>query len=141
MPIRYYVDADLIGLGKILVQVRADVTYAGDEGGIGIDKQPRPPSPVAPNVHDPDWIPIIASRGWIVITKDRHMLSRPAEREAIREARARHLRIEGPPGQRQLRKWDQLVILLSRWGDIERLVDQPGPWIYVATRTRLRREL
>lgn len=77
----------------------------------------------------------------IGITKDRHMLSRPAEREAIREARARHLRIEGPPGQRQLRKWDQLVILLSRWGDIERLVDQPGPWIYVATRTRLRREL
>ena len=48
MAIRFYVDADLIGLGKLLVQVRTDVTYAGDPGGLGIDKRPRPPGPVQP---------------------------------------------------------------------------------------------
>jgi hypothetical protein len=31
--IRFYVDADLLGLAKILVAVRADVTYPGDPGG------------------------------------------------------------------------------------------------------------
>jgi hypothetical protein len=141
VAIRFYVDADLIGLGKLLVQVRTDVTYAGDPGGIGIDRRLRPPSPVTPGVLDVDWIPIIAGNGWIVITKDRHMRSRPAEQELIRDAKARHVRIEGPPTQRKLRKWDQLLILLNQWQAIERLLDETGPWIYVASRTRLRREL
>jgi hypothetical protein len=32
--VRYYIDADLLGLAKILVQLRSDVTYPGDPGGI-----------------------------------------------------------------------------------------------------------
>jgi hypothetical protein len=31
--VRFYIDADLLGLAKILVQVRSDVTYPGDSGG------------------------------------------------------------------------------------------------------------
>jgi hypothetical protein len=31
--VQFYVDADLLGLAKMLVQVRADVTYPGDPGG------------------------------------------------------------------------------------------------------------
>jgi hypothetical protein len=31
--VRYYIDADLLGLAKILVQIRTDVTYPGDPGG------------------------------------------------------------------------------------------------------------
>ena len=31
--VSYYVDADVLGLAKILVQVRRDVTYPGDPGG------------------------------------------------------------------------------------------------------------
>lgn len=40
MAVRFYIDQDLRGLGKLLVQVRTDVTYTGDPGGIGIDKLP-----------------------------------------------------------------------------------------------------
>lgn len=143
MPIGFYVDADLIGLGKLLVQVRRDVTYAGDPGGLGIDKRPRPPSPIQPGAKDEVWIPRIAQEGWIVITKDRHMEVRPAERDLIIASSARHVRIQGPPTKekRKLRKWDQLEILIRQWDGIERLVDEPGPWIYSASRTRLRREL
>ncbi len=141
MAIRFYVDADLIGLGKLLVQVRTDVTYAGDPGGLGIDKRPRPPSPVQPGDRDVDWIPIVAANGWIVVTKDRHMRTRPAERQLIQQSLARHVRIEGSPGSRRLRKWDQLEILINGWRGIERLLEETGPWIYVASRTRLRREL
>jgi hypothetical protein len=32
--VRYYVDADVLGLAKILTQVRSDVTYPGDPGGL-----------------------------------------------------------------------------------------------------------
>ncbi len=32
--VRFYVDADVLGLAKILVQVRSDVTYPGDPGGV-----------------------------------------------------------------------------------------------------------
>lgn len=30
--IRFYLDADILGLAKILTQMRADVTYPGDKG-------------------------------------------------------------------------------------------------------------
>jgi len=66
VAVRFYIDQDLRGLGKLLVQVRTDVTYTGDPGGIGIDKLPRPPSPIAVGALDPDWIPIAAGAGWIV---------------------------------------------------------------------------
>ena len=140
MPVRFYVDADLIGLGKLLVQARPDVTFAGDPGGPGIDRRPRAPAPVQPGVLDPDWIPIIASQGWIVITKDRHMATRPAEIDLIRQSSARHLRLEASPGEK-LRKWNQLEIVAGQWRAIERLLDVPGPWIFKATRTGVKQEV
>jgi len=137
--VRFYIDADIIGLGKLLVQARADVTYAGDPGGLGIDRKTRPPSPVVPHELDPDWIPRVADLGWIVITRDRHMLSRPAEREQIVGSAARHVRLD--PSRGQLSKWDELEVFMLRWRSIEALADQPGPWVYAASRTRLRKEL
>ena len=140
MAIRFYVDADLLGLAHLLVQVRADVTYAGDPGGTGIDKRPRDPSPVQPGDLDTEWIPRIAQQNWVVITKDRHMASRPWERDLIVDAGARHIRLQPSPGEK-MRKWNQLEIVVGQWRAIERLVDEPGPWIYVATRTQVRAEL
>jgi hypothetical protein len=40
--VRYYVDADTIGLAKVLLQVRGDVTYPGDPGGRWRDGRYRP---------------------------------------------------------------------------------------------------
>jgi hypothetical protein len=31
--VQFYVDADVLGLAKILAQIRSDVTYPGDPGG------------------------------------------------------------------------------------------------------------
>jgi hypothetical protein len=33
--VRYYIDADLLGLAKILIQVRTDVTYLAADDAIG----------------------------------------------------------------------------------------------------------
>jgi hypothetical protein len=34
--------------------------------------------------------------------------------------------------------WDQLEVLMSQWRAIERRLEEPGPFIYTATRTTLR---
>jgi hypothetical protein len=33
--VRFYFDADVLGLAKVMVQLRSDVTYPGDPGGCG----------------------------------------------------------------------------------------------------------
>ena len=68
--VRFYVDADILGLGKILGSLRNDVTYPGDPGAV-IHKRHRAPCPIAsPDVLDTDWIPEVAARGWLIVTRD-----------------------------------------------------------------------
>lgn len=77
--VRFYFDADLLGLGKLLSPQRADFTYPGDSGGL-IKKQVRPPCQVAnPATKDLDWIPVVARAGWVIVTRDRRIQDRPAE--------------------------------------------------------------
>ena len=54
--VRYYFDADTLGLAKILAGLRPDVTYPGDPGGM-VHQRERPPSPIE-RVQTPDleWI-------------------------------------------------------------------------------------
>jgi hypothetical protein len=132
--LRYYVDADLLGLAHLLVSLRADTTYPGDAGGTGIDGRARPACPVsAPSARDVDWLPVVAARGWVILTKDLRISRLPEERRAVRENAARMVVISS--GDREkLRKWGQLEILFTQWRRIEGLAEIPGPWIYRATR-------
>lgn len=68
--IRFYVDADVLGLAKLLVQVRNDVTYPGGRDAIGT--------------------------------------------------------------------WAQLEVFMIQWRAIERCSDEPGPFVYSATRSTFR---
>ena len=65
MAIRFYIDADLLGVARILADARSDVTYPG---GRGLDGFGRPPCPIQPGDKDVDWIPRVARAGWIVIS-------------------------------------------------------------------------
>lgn len=138
MAIRFYVDADLLGLAKLLVSVRTDVTYPGDPGGVGIDGATRPSCTIAPGTKDPVWIPQVAALGWIVITRDRYHAHRPAELGAVVSAKARHVRLDPSAA---LNRWGQLEIVVSQWRRIEALEALPGPWVHVVTRTTMRKEL
>ena len=61
--VRFYFDADLLGLAKLLCRERADFTYPGDPGG-RIKKRERPPSPIkTPAAPDSKWIPTVATLG------------------------------------------------------------------------------
>jgi hypothetical protein len=94
--VRFYFDADILGLGKLISTVRADVTFPGDPGGV-LHKRLRPPCPIAtPHTRDLDWIPVVARARWIAITRDRHIQDHRAELAAVREHRLRLVALSAP---------------------------------------------
>ena len=132
----YYFDADVLGLAKLVAQERADFTYPGDPGG-RIKKRLRPPCIITtPATKDPVWIPEVAAQGWLIITRDKDIQGNRAEIDAVRDNGAKMVNLASQDAKNT---WAQLEVLMTRWREIEALVDQPGPFIYVASRTgRLR---
>lgn len=130
--VRFYLDADILGLAKILARLRPDITYPGDPGAI-VHKRKRPPCVIAsPASKDPQWIPEVTRRGWLIITRDSRIQNHRLEVAAVRENNARMVALTGREAHSV---FDQLEVLMCRWRDIQRRVDEPGPFIYAATRT------
>lgn len=115
MEVRFFVDADLLGVARILASVRADVTYPGDPGGIAADGFQRAPCAIKPGEKDADWIPQVAKNGWVVISRDRHIQHRPSERQAIVDAKARMFRLDS---RHALNKWGQLEMICRNGGSL-----------------------
>ena len=133
--VRYYVDADVLGLAKVLVQLRTDVTYPGDPGGT-LHKRTRPSCPVtSTSVPDTAWIPEVTRHGWLVITRDHNIAANRAEIAAVRDSGARMVALAGAEA---IGTWAQLEVLLCQWRAINVIAQTAGPFIYSATRTRLR---
>jgi hypothetical protein len=132
--VRYYIDADLLGLAKILVAIRSDVTYPSDPGGV-IHRRLRAPCPIVdPATVDKEWLPQVAARNWLIITRDRRIQDHTAEIAAVRAHGARLITLSSAEATT---KFAQLEIVMCRWRDIEKRIDEPGPFIYRATRTQL----
>jgi len=133
--VRYYIDADILGLGKLLVQIRNDVTYPGDPGGV-LHKRGRQPCPIAsPPVPDTERIPVATAHHWLIITRDANIAVNRAEIAAVRDNAARMVTLSRRDA---ISTWNQLEILMTQWRQIESLLDQLGPFIYPATRTSIR---
>ena len=43
--------------------------------------------------------------------------------------------------RQSLNKWQQLEIIVTQWRRFEQLANLPGPWLYMVTRTSLRKEI
>jgi hypothetical protein len=94
--VRYYFDADVRGLGKLVAQVRSDCTYPGDPGG-EVHKRARPACIIDdPSTIDTEWIPRVAGKGWLIITRDTRIQDHRLEIQAVIDNEARML--EGRPG-------------------------------------------
>ncbi len=133
--VRFYVDADVLGLAKLLVQVRPDVTYPGDPGGV-LYKKERPACPITtPETDDEAWIPEVARNGWVIITRDSKIQSHSREVAAVHEHGARMVALASTAART---KFDQLEVVMCNWRRIERCTAEAGPFIYVATRTTFR---
>jgi hypothetical protein len=87
------------------------------------------------DVADPDWIRDAASRGEILVSKDRAIARRPLEAEAIHFSSARTLvitsgQITGP----EMLRW-----LLANESNIDSLGPRMGPWVFGVYRDRIAR--
>lgn len=115
----YFVDETSMPLGRALATVRGDVVHPGHR---------RLPE-VPPGTLDPDWIPIIGARRLVVIGRDRHIISKPAELAAYREHEIRAFWITG---DKDLGSWENMTRIARWWNEMERVIARrgPGPWFY-----------
>jgi hypothetical protein len=130
--VRFYVDADTLGLAHVLAAIRSDVTYPGDPGAT-VKGRRRPPCPIV-NTDTPDavWIPEVARRGWVIITRDKAIDRRPGEKRSVLDNGAK---LNTITSDEVLDKWHLLEIVMCQWRKIEETVEIPGPFIYSVTRT------
>jgi hypothetical protein len=134
--VRFYLDAAVLGLARVLGGLRSDVTYPGDPGIDRLHGRTRPACPIAsPAVKDPDWITQVAGHGWLITTRDSRIQHRRAGIAAVRDSRARMVALTG---KEAIGTWAQLEVVMCQWRSIEGLAQQAGPFIYAATRTSLR---
>lgn len=136
--VRFYLDADLLGLAKVLGPLRADITYPGDPGAV-VHKRQRPPCPITDRAMlDAVWIPQVAAHNWIIVTRDSRIQLRPAEVAAVRDHGARMVALGGDDARTV---WAQLELFMTQWRRIEHCLEEDGPFIYTATRHVFRRVL
>lgn len=124
--LRFFADESALGVGKALEMARKDVIHPG-----------HPLLPEVPlGTPDTDWIPQVSARGLIVISRDRHIRSKPAELQLLHQ---RALRVFWLAGRKDLSNWGYLVRLVRRWDDIEERIRirGPGPWFYAVNESNL----
>jgi hypothetical protein len=115
-PPRYFIDETDMGLGKALAVARAPVVHPG-----------HPELAEVPlGTPDTVWIPVVAERGLVVITRDK--FRRPGERQLLHEAGLRVLRMSG---KQKLSTWGTVQLVAGSWDRIENHVAKAddGPWM------------
>ena len=111
----YFTDENTLGLGKLLHRSgRNDVLYPGHED--------LPEVPLG--TLDLEWMPVVCSRGLIVITRDKRIRSRPAELSVYLEHGICSVWIGA---KRDLGPHDQLKLFLAHEERLKREVIKRGP--------------
>jgi hypothetical protein len=114
----FFTDENTLGLGKLLRRSgRDDVIYPGHED--------LPEVPVG--TPDLDWMPVIAHRQLIVVTRDRRIRTRPAELRAYWEHGIRSVWIGA---KQDLGPRQQLELFLRHQERLQREIIKrgSGPW-------------
>jgi hypothetical protein len=132
--VRFYFDADILGLGKLIARLRPDCTFPGDPGGVIHKRRRAPCSVTSPSTDDTIWIPQVTAERLLIITRDAKIQRRVAELRAVREHGATMAALASADAGTI---WGQLEVLLTQWRAIEALHGLPGPFIYRVSRTVL----
>lgn len=124
----YFADENTPGLGKLLNRSgRTDVLYPGHEN--------LPEVPLG--ALDLEWMPVVGARGFIVVTRDKRIRSRPAELAAYLEYGICSIWIGA---KRDLGPHDQLELFLAHEDRLRREIIKrgPGPWALALSATGVR---
>jgi len=122
-------------LAHTICRLRHDSTYPGDPGDV-IFRRERPPCPISKGTKDPVWVPLVTAKGWLIISRDHNIRENIAERRIVRDAGARMVALSGDDAKDT---WLQLELLMKWWRRIESLANDDGPFIYLASRSRIKR--
>ena len=134
--VRYYFDADILGLAKIVASLRSDATYPGASAQ-AVKNLLRPACIITtPKTADTIWIPAVATAGMIAITRDSQIDRHPNERAAAINCGAKLFALHPDEA---VTVWSQLELLMYEWRKIEKIARQPGPYMYRVSRSRLSR--
>lgn len=115
----FVVDENLLRLGSGMAAVRRDTACFAT----------GPLEELLPQgIEDTEWIPIVGDRGWVIVTNDRRIRTRPVESQLAIEHRLKVIHLHGAVGN--ARPWEQLTRLTARWEAVEQqLATNPdGPW-------------
>ena len=86
---------------------------------------------------DADWLSVAGRNGWLVITRDNKIRTRPAERQALLDAGVGCFMITV---RRNPTKWEMLRLIVCSLNEMEQLHAQdPMPFIYALNLSGLRR--
>ena len=93
--VRFYFDADVLGLAHVVAALRSDATYPGDLGAV-VKRRERPGCLIADAAtKDDGWIPQVASLGWLIITRDSRIQQHRAEIGSVKDDSARMVALAG----------------------------------------------
>ena len=109
--LRFYVDESAAGLGLALAAARKDTVHVG-----------HPLIPECPRgALDTEWIPAVAKRDLIVITRDKKLRTKPVEVQALWEHR---LRVFNIGGKTDLSTWEWLARVVRHWDRMEEILSE-----------------
>jgi len=102
------------GVAEALKNVRNDVRWLEDE--------------FPHNAKETEWLPEVGARGWLVISRDKKIRSRPGERRSLLDAGVGCFILM----QKQaLTRWEYLKLVARTLDEMERLFSEtPRPFIY-----------
>ena len=131
--VRYYFDADILGIGKLVAGLRTDVTYPGDPGA-KVNKRIRPECVIQDTATpDIEWIAVTAEKGWVAISRNTEIERTPMEKSAVADCGSALV----------LTQWKRCSdevgpdeLLMRSWRKIEERATETGPYIYSVTLAR-----
>jgi PIN like domain len=85
-------------------------------------------------VLDTDWIPQVAARGWLIVTRDSMIIQNRNEITAAREKKAKMVALNQRDAQTKMGPARSVHDPVRR---IEALTSEPGPFIWRVSRTAI----
>jgi|SRR6266508_3754265 len=107
------------GVADALKTVREDVRWLEDEFNH--------------DAKETEWLPEIGRRGWLVITRDKRIRSRPGERQTLLDAGVGCFILTQ---KQSLTRWDYLKLLTRALDEMERIfAETERPFVFGVSRT------
>ena len=126
---RFFVDENLLAIGRALAAVREDVVYPGH----------RDLPEVPTGTPDQEWLRVIGRGGLdlVLLTRDQEIRRKPGELAALKACCIRAVFLAGKV---DMTRWDKLTLIVKSWDRLERAITKngAGPWALTMTPGRLK---